>query len=136
MFGSAMQHPTVTPPATTTYFVTVTDPFGCTSVDSVEVKVLDVICSEPYIFIPNAFSPNNDSENDILYVYAPMAKDVYLAIYTRWGEMVFVTDDISHGWDGTKKGEPMTPDVFVYYLKVTCQNNKIFEKSGNITLIR
>ena len=136
MYGTAMQHPTVTPPFTTTYFVTVTDPYGCTSVDSVTVNVLDVVCSEPYIFIPNAFSPNNDSENDILYVYAPMAKDIYLTIYTRWGEQVFVSDDINHGWDGTRKGEPMSPDVFVYYLKVTCQNNKVFEKSGNITLIR
>lgn len=134
--GSAMQHPVASPETTTTYYVTVTDYFGCKSVDSVIITVLDVICSEPYIFIPNAFSPNNDGENDILYVYAPMARDIYLAVYTRWGELVFVSDNIQEGWDGTFKGEIMNPDVFVYYVKVTCENNMIFEKSGNITLLR
>lgn len=134
--GTAMQHPTATPPQTTTYTVTVVDGWGCVNVDTVTVHVLDVICDEPYIYVPNAFSPNNDGVNDILYIYAPMAQDVYFAIYNRWGEMVFVTEDVTKGWDGTFRGKEVDAAVFVYYLKVTCVGKDIFEKQGNITLIR
>jgi gliding motility-associated-like protein len=134
--GSAMQHPTASPEGTTTYTVTIIDGSGCANIDTVTITVMDVICGEPYIFVPNAFTPNDDGVNDILYVYAPMASDLYFAVYDRWGEMVFFTKEISKGWNGIYKGKALDPAVFVYYLKVTCVDNMIFEKQGNITLVR
>jgi len=131
-----VQNPIATPDSTTAYIVEITDAFGCTNVDTVVVTVLDVVCGEPYIYVPNAFTPNGDGNNDILYVHADMATDLYFAIYDRWGEKIFETTDASKGWNGTYKGKPLDPAVFVYYLKVTCLNRLQFEKKGNITLIR
>ena len=134
--NSHVNNPIATPTQTTEYIVQVTDAYGCTNVDTVVVTVLDVICNEPYIYVPNAFTPNGDGKNDILYVHADMATDIYFAIYDRWGELIFETTNTSKGWDGTYKGKPLDPAVFVYYLKVTCLNKMQFEKKGNITLIR
>ncbi len=131
-----IKNPIASPTQTTTYYVQITDAYGCTNVDSVTVNVLDVICREPYIYVPNAFTPNNDGNNDILYVHADMATDLYFAIYDRWGEKIFETTNAQIGWDGKYKGKPMDPAVFVYYLKVTCLDKMQFEKKGNITLIR
>jgi gliding motility-associated-like protein len=131
-----VKNPIATPSQTTTYTVTLTDANGCTNIDTVVVTVLDVICREPYIYVPNAFTPNGDGQNDILYVHADMATDLYFAIYDRWGEKLFETTNKLVGWDGKYKGKPLDPAVFVYYLKVTCLDKLQFEKKGNITLIR
>jgi len=128
--------PNASPTVTTVYYIIITDQYGCTFLDSVKITVLEVYCDEPYIFVPNAFTPNNDNKNDVLYVRSNFIEDVYIAIFDRWGEKVFETDDISIGWDGTYKGKACDPGVFVYYLDVTCFNKQIFQKKGNITLIR
>jgi gliding motility-associated-like protein len=134
--GIHLQNPLATPDESTIYTVTVQDSWGCQNTDTVAIIVMDVICREPYIYVPNAFTPNDDGQNDVLYVKADMASDLFFAIYDRWGEQVFSTTQSSKGWDGTYKGKSLDPAVFVYYLKVTCINNMQFEKKGNITLIR
>ncbi len=124
------------PSETTTYLVKIIDKYGCSNTDTITIFVNDLICNEPYIYVPNAFTPNNDGKNDILYVYGNIIDDLYFAIYDRWGELIFVTTDINKGWDGTYKGKPEDPAVFVYYLRATCINKQTFIKKGNITLIR
>lgn len=134
--GIHLQNPIASPTQSITYQVIVQDSYGCSNTDTVSIIVMDVICGEPYIYIPNAFTPNNDGQNDKLYVKADIASELYFAIYDRWGEKVFSTTDSHYGWDGIYKGKALDPAVFVYYLKVTCINNLQFEKKGNITLIR
>ncbi len=129
-------HPTATPFESTIYTVNAEDKYGCITSDTVLVKVKDVICREPYIFIPNAFSPNGDGNNDVLYVRGEQIKSFQLSIFDRWGELVFESRHPDKGWDGTFKGKPVTPAVFVYYLKVSCVNDEVFEKQENITLVR
>lgn len=124
------------PDKTTLYTLLAEDNNGCIYTDSVKVVVLDVICREPYIYVPNAFTPNGDNLNDILYVRSAVAAEVRLVIYDRWGEKVFETTEQSRGWDGTHRGQACDPGVFVYYLGVTCFDEQVFEKKGNITLIR
>jgi gliding motility-associated-like protein len=125
-----------TPDQTTTYFVEVSDPWGCSWRDSVTIWVLDVICDEPYIYVPNAFTPNNDGQNDVLYVKSNVAYEVDFSIYDRWGEKVFETNNLDNGWNGTYRGQKADPGVYVYHLVITCYNREIFRKKGNITLIR
>lgn len=87
--------------------------------------------------VPNAFSPNGDGKNDILYLLGK--KDIVsveLWIYTRWGEQVFYTNDYSIGWDGTYKGKPVDTGVYVYRLKATKKDGTKINRTGNITLIR
>lgn len=131
-----IHNPIATPLVTTEYILTVTDDFGCIFFDTVFIFTIDVTCEEPYIFVPNAFTPDNDGLNDILYARSSVGYEVDLKIYDRWGEKVFETTDLNNGWDGTFKGMKCDPGVFTYYLNLVCYNKETFKKKGNITLIR
>jgi len=129
--------PIANPLQTTTYTVRITDWHGCTNTDTVTVYVRDVICDEPYIFVPNAFTPDDPSlGNHILLVRSNVINQLYFSVFDRWGEKVFETNDLNTGWDGTFRGKKLAPDVFVYYLEATCINQQKFKKEGNINLIR
>lgn len=134
--NSSSTDPVASPTSTTTYIVVIEDAYGCTYIDTVVVIVIDVFCDESEIFIPNAFTPNGDNNNDVLYVRSNIINEIYLAIYDRWGEKVFETTSMNQGWDGTFRGMQCDPGVFDYYLEVTCINDIEFVKKGNITLIR
>ena len=88
------------------------------------------------MFIPDAFSPNNDGKNDIFYVYGKGIKKIEFCIFDRLGEKVFSSDDIKQGWDGTYKGTKLSKAVFVYYVKVEFYSGNLIEKKGNVTLIK
>lgn len=111
----------------------------CTKTAQVEVKVFIYRCEEPYIFVPNAFTPNNDGNNDVLFVKSVVINqddEFIFRIYNRWGEKVFETNDIQEGWDGTWKGKLQAPDVYDYYLQGYCLGGDEFLMQGNITLLR
>lgn len=97
------------------------------------IKILNE-CGE--MFVPNAFSPNNDGENDMECVYGKCVKSLYFAIYDRWGEKVFETTDMMQCWDGTFKGKEMNTAVFVYYMRAKLTTGDEINKKGNISLIR
>ncbi|MBK7359544.1 MAG: gliding motility-associated C-terminal domain-containing protein [Saprospiraceae bacterium] len=132
---SSIYNPIATPTKTTSYTVTIVDENGCTASATITIIVND--CSES-VFVPNAFSPNNDSKNDILFVRSRSSAvtEIDFQIYNRWGERVFKTTDINIGWDGRYKGELLSPDVFGYGLKFKCFENKEYSKKGNITLLK
>lgn len=124
-----------TPEETTTYIVTVSSG-SCSRSGSVTIWVFDEDCGDPDIFVPNAFTPDGDDNNDILYVRGNNIRDMHFVVFDRWGEKVFETFKQSEGWDGTYKGMKADPAVFVYYLEVTCVGEMTFFKKGNVTLIR
>lgn len=125
------------PVQTTTYRVNIEDVNGCKNQQQILLDVLDVVCDEPYIFVPNAFTPkNNEFGTNILFVRSQMITDFQFAIFNRWGEKVFETNDLAKGWDGTFKGKPAQSAVYMYYLRATCHNGEVYQKKGNITLLR
>ncbi|MBK9272495.1 MAG: gliding motility-associated C-terminal domain-containing protein [Saprospiraceae bacterium] len=126
-------NPMAMPMVTTTYTVTVTDELGCVSTASVTVMVKS--CEEA-VFLPNAFSPNNDGKNDFFYPRSDFLTKVKLEIYSRWGEKVFETDKAEPGWDGTFKGDQLPPDVYGYFLRFYCFEDKEFTRKGNVNLIK
>ncbi|MFZ5553531.1 MAG: gliding motility-associated C-terminal domain-containing protein [Bacteroidota bacterium] len=130
-----IQNPVATPPNTMTYFVDIANG-GCVMTAMVIVEVLFSVCEEPYIYVPNAFTPNGDLENDFLFVRGNNITELLFRVYDRWGEKVFETTDINIGWDGTFRGRDCDPAVFDYYLKATCLGGDEFFKKGNVTLIR
>lgn len=133
---NASESPAV-PGSTTVYEVKVTDIYGCSKSDTVLILVQNTYCGEPYIFVPNAFTPNGDHLNDILYVRGErVIKSFVFRVYNRWGEMVFESRDLNSGWDGTYKGQEAPPGVYDYYLEAVCDQEKNFVKKGNVTLIR
>lgn len=108
----------------------------CTKSVTVQIFAFQFICGDPYLYIPNAFSPNNDNNNDVLYVQGALIKEMVFRVYDRWGELVFESFDRTQGWDGTYKGRALDPDVYDYYLKVICVDDEESIVKGNITLIR
>lgn len=129
-----------TPEETTVYTVTIIDgSFGsgqCITTASVQLRVYDFVCGPPNLFLPNAFTPNGDGNNDVLYLRGDNITRMHLAIYNRWGELVFETRDQNIGWDGTFRGEPVDPAVFVYHLEADCGDGQRFFDKGNVTVIR
>lgn len=124
-----------TPEQTMTYIVSVTDGI-CTKSASVKVNVLEVVCDRTYVYVPNAFSPNGDLENDVLYVRSAIATKILFRVFDRWGEMVFETTDQNIGWDGTFRDKLLKPDTYDYYLEATCVQGEQKIIKGNVTLIR
>lgn len=124
-----------TPQDTTIYKVVVTKK-GCKEEKTIRINVDNVNCGEPNIFVPNAFTPNNDGNNDILKVRGRWISKLQFVVYNRWGQQMFSSNDVNNGWNGLFKGNDVAPDVYHYYLKVTCLDNKDFIKSGNTTLIK
>ncbi|GIV34383.1 MAG: hypothetical protein KatS3mg031_1918 [Chitinophagales bacterium] len=116
--------------------VTVTDENGCTNKDSIQVRVKG-LCADN-IFVPKAFTPNNDERNDKLFIRGGqyIAELQYFRIFDRWGNQVFETQDIREGWNGMYNGKKMNPAVFVYAIKGVCTNGESLFKKGNVTLLR
>lgn len=117
------------------YTLTVSDG-NCSSSDTVEIKVFQVICDDPFVFIPNAFTPNGDNNNDVLYVRGIYIEKMIFRVFDRWGEMVFESENPANGWDGTFRGKKLDPDVYDYYLDVTCIGGLKSITKGNVTLMK
>ena len=132
----ASRAPLASPDKTTTYTARFRLSSGCILDRSVTLVVLSPFCDEPFVFFPTAFSPNGDGENDALQLETRYATQVYWAIYNRWGQKIFETDQLDGAWDGTFKGEPQPVETYGYYLRVTCPGGQERAWKGNVTLLR
>ena len=120
------------------YFVTVSL-LGCEKDLMVTVVGIDGTCDVDHVYLPNAFTPNNDGRNDILQLrsnFIDELSEVDFFIYNRWGEEMFRTTNPYQGWDGTYRGEDLPPDVYGFYLKVLCPNGEELVQKGNVSLLR
>jgi len=131
--GATTKSIVIKPSATSTYSLSVKDSAGCINSAVIVITVTEN-CGN--IFIPTAFSPNKNGQNDILYVHGDCIKAMDFVVYDRWGEKVFESYSLNDGWDGTFKGKPLNTGSFAYYLKATMQNGKVVEKKGNVALVR
>lgn len=120
---------------TKTFTVIVSDGI-CELGTQVTVTTYEFICGDVYIFVPNAFSPNGDNQNDVLYVRGQNLEEITFKVFDRWGELVFESNDQSLGWDGTFKGKPVDPDVYVYHLRVICFDGQENLIKGNVTVLK
>jgi gliding motility-associated-like protein len=119
-----------------TVFTLIVSDGVCSVSDTAEVKVYEIICELPYVFVPNAFSPNNDGNNDVLYVRGLFVEKMLFRVFDRWGEMVFESTDVNYGWNGIFQGRKLDPDVYDYYLQVTCYGGLEKITKGNVTLMK
>ena len=125
-------NPVATPEASITYIVKGTDSFGCVNSDTIEIKVIS-----SGFFIPTAFTPNGDGENDVLFVRGDIT-DLEFTVFNRWGEQVFYSNNILVGWDGKKKdsGEALQQGAYVYFVKAKVKSGEEVNKKGIVNLIR
>ncbi len=116
-----------------TYTLTVWDTNNCFVIDSSFTVTLDY----NGVFIPNAFSPNGDGRNDVLYIYPRGVKDlVSFNIYDRWGSPVFSASSFDKGWDGSVNGEVLPgQQVYMYVAIIRLFNGDEQELRGTILKI-
>ncbi|MGB0934303.1 MAG: gliding motility-associated C-terminal domain-containing protein [Lishizhenia sp.] len=129
------QQTTATINETTLFTLSVSDGI-CTKQDTVLVKAYTFVCGEPFVYIPNAFSPDGDGNNDILFVRSTIVERLVFKVFNRWGELVFESNSINRGWDGTYKGKLLDPDTYDYYIEADCIDGQQEIIKGNVTLIR
>jgi gliding motility-associated-like protein len=126
-------NPVASPKQTTTYSVTTTNNEGCSGSDSVTIFVFPL-----NVWIPNAFTPNGDDNNDVFFIKALCINDFECSIFNRWGECIFYSTDINIGWDGndskTHLGSPV--GGYVYLVKGKLANKKNLNLKGIVNLVR
>lgn len=138
---SASDVPSVsaTPDSSTSYILSYTEDQVCITYDTINIEVIDpsvLPCDE--IYLPKAFTPNNDNLNDTYGISNPQVikgKLLSFEIYDRWGSRVFFTDDETAEWDGSFQGKPMNPGVLLYRLRFICDGEEKIDV-GSLAIMR
>ncbi len=130
---------TILPLADDAFMITVTDENNCTQTASIIINVT----KKDYLYIPNAFSPNNDGLNDVFMILG--GKDVAqinrFEIYDRWGEQLFTQsnfppNDPQYGWDGNFRNKNINDQVFTWIAEVAYIDGVVEIVSGDVTLLK
>lgn len=134
-------NPVATPLETTVYTLFLENENGCTTSDSVTLRVQ---AAAPQVYAPNIFSPNEDGINDFFILFGDpedFSQIELLQIYDRWGGLMFEDraldlNNEQQGWDGTWRGKKMPPGVYTWLAEIKLANGDSIEKSGEITIVR
>ena len=105
---------------------------GCSDTFAIHVCILD----PTPVFVPEAFSPNGDGSNDVLFVRGPGIASMGFTVWDRWGEKVFESEQPANGWDGTRHGEQMPSGVYLYVLSAQMSDGERINLKGDVTLVR
>lgn len=135
--GSSDDRLEVTTPGT--YYLEASDGL-CAATDTVVVDFRSCVYFD--LFAPNAFSPNGDGVNDIFQPFLPndiVIQSFEMSVFDRWGNQVYITDDVSQGWDGRYQQKEMPTGVYIYYVNIAYRDDlgegeETF--SGDVLLIR
>lgn len=129
--GSAGSRIDITNPGD--YYLTVKDFNNCSGTDSITIQRKNCL----FMGIPNAFTPNGNSVNDVFKPTITQAiKSFSFVVYNRYGQTVFETTDYARGWDGTWKGKPQQAGSYVYRIKYTNIFGVETVENGSVLLIR
>ena len=132
------RNPWAKPTVSTEYLLTVKDVNDCSAQARVQVRVN----RQRNIYAPNVFSPNDDGENERFIIYGKGVKEIRtLQIFDRWGNLLWRSDgltagDENAGWDGTFRGEPMNPAVFVWWAEIEFIDGLKEIYFGDVTVVR
>ena len=126
----ACDDPVASPDQNFFYIVSYTDDNGCTAEDSVHIYY------DPILFVPNTFTPDNDEFNNSFFALGGNTNTFEIFIFDRWGELVFTSRDINIGWDATYKGHNCQDGTYIWKIKLTDFNDKVYQHVGHINLLR
>lgn len=136
---SANSFHTVRPLQTTTYQVLAKAPNGCTATDNVMLKVI----SDLPVYLPNAFSPNGDGQNDIFFVQtgSRVAQVMAFRIFNRWGSLLFektqfLPNDPAFGWDGMHLGKESPAGVYIFHAVLRMTDDREENIKGEVILLK
>jgi gliding motility-associated-like protein len=91
---------------------------------------------EAQIFAPDIFTPNGDGSNETFVVKAQYIKTYSITIFSRWGEVVYASNDITQGWDGLDRNVRAIEGAYTYKIVATDIHDKEFVQTGTVTLTR
>ncbi|HFA49537.1 MAG TPA: T9SS type B sorting domain-containing protein [Bacteroidetes bacterium] len=130
------------------YAVTITDSLGCQIIDTVTISTnptQSTDCKRFSLYVPNAFSPNDDGFNDDFRLYPSSDSNIALVksmhIFNRWGGLVFEKKDFEANariqlWDGTFKGKKMDAGVYVWQVVLELEDGTSELLAGDLTLVK
>jgi gliding motility-associated-like protein len=88
------------------------------------------------LFVPTGFSPNDDGVNDIFTMSFENVTEFRMTIWSRWGEIVYETNNPNVVWDGTYKGKPLPQDVYPFVIIARGFHGTRLYRNGTITIVR
>jgi gliding motility-associated-like protein len=133
-----LSNPSISTPTTIldrdiTYTVTARTAIGCVATDKIKIQVY----KGPEIYVPNAFTPNRDSKNDVLKAIPVGIRNFnYFRIYDRWGALVFSTTNPDIGWDGRFKGVEQSTATYVWMAEGIDYTGKIVRRKGSVVILK
>lgn len=101
-------------------------------------SVSNTVCLETIesIYVPNAFTPDDNGLNDTFYPVIPFTPPEYLlVIRDKSGRIVFSSSDFQSHWNGTFRSSKLPPDVYLWYLRLKTPSGRLVEKTGSVALI-
>ncbi|HQQ95110.1 MAG TPA: PKD domain-containing protein [Bacteroidia bacterium] len=118
-----------------TYTVSVIDlPLQCFEVLNTHTIKVELLSS---LDVPSAFTPNGDGVNDFIGVGGwGIRKLIYFKVFNRWGQLLYESNDLDRGWDGTFNGIEQNMETYIYQASVDTYTNETLSKSGSFKLIR
>ena len=107
---------------------------GCLDIEQITVILSEDCCSGDNIIIPNAFTPNSDGLNDYFLPAQSKVTEYKMYIFNVLGELIFLSNDISIGWDGSYKGK-IVEDTYFYKIEFNKDDNLIVQ-TGKFVLLK
>ena len=119
------------------YVLTVTDRYGCRGTDSIQITV-DPNALPNDLFIPNAFTPNDDGLNDRFpFSYDIQQPEYHLMVFNRWGEKLFDSrEGNGQSWNGLYQSGVLRPEAYIYLVEYRGCDGDYRRSSGTVTLLK
>lgn len=131
--NSSIANPVATNTEDRQYTVRAYTPVGCSTYDTVLIRIFD----GPQIYVPTAFNPLSSVGNNLFRaIPVGISRFKYLIVYNRLGQVVFSTSDPLKGWDGTYKGKPQDAAAYIWVTAGTTFRGTEIVKKGTVILVR
>lgn len=132
--NAAIKNPVALPQNNIQYVLTATSANGCVGTDTIDIKLYKI---DPDMYVPTAFTPNGDGNNDIFKPILIGMKELrYFRVYNRWGQLLYSTGEIGKGWDGKFAGRGQDPATYVWMAEAVTYKGDVRFKKGYVVLIR
>lgn len=110
--------------------------YTCQTSDTAQLQATTLNPFGNGIYVPNAITPNGDGINDVLLVYGTAIRSIRLIIYNQWGNQLYLSTDLTKGWDATNKGQKVPAGLYSYSLEALMEDGTRIHKGGTFSVIR
>ena len=87
------------------------------------------------IFIPNTFTPNGDGKNEVFMAYGNVIAGLTMKVFNQWGELLYETNSVTTGWNGTHKGKLQPIGVYYYVIRIRQTDGTEITRKGSVNLL-